>query len=62
MDRALDIEQLNIALGRHDNLPTPEELSGIIADAELQLLLQKEDIEDKASWDVLTRLVSVLEL
>jgi len=39
MERAIDIDLLRMALGQHEILPTPEELSSLLADAELQILL-----------------------
>jgi len=44
MDRALDPELLSLALGRYENLPSPEEVSELLTNAELALLLRKAEI------------------
>jgi len=47
MERALDPELIGIALGSHENLPTPEEVSGLLAEAELALLLHKPEVSEQ---------------
>jgi len=47
MERALDPELISIALGSHENLPTPEEVSRLLAEAELALLLHKPEISEQ---------------
>ena len=47
MDRALDPELLNLALGQHESLPTPQRLSELLAEAELALLLRKPELSDE---------------
>lgn len=46
MDRALDPELLSLALGEHEALPLPEEVSRLLAEAELALLLRKPKISE----------------
>lgn len=41
MERALDPKLLALALGHHETLPTPENLSELLARAELGLLQRK---------------------
>ncbi|MFC1989611.1 DEAD/DEAH box helicase [Chloroflexota bacterium] len=47
MERALDPELIGIALGSHENLPTPEEVSRLLAEAELAILLRKPEISEE---------------
>lgn len=47
MERALDPELIGIALGSHENLPTPEEVSRLLAKAELALLLRKPEVSEQ---------------
>jgi len=47
MDRALDPELLSLALGRYENLPSPEEVSELLTNAELALLLRKPEISEE---------------
>lgn len=47
MERALDPELIGIALGSHENLPTPEEVSRLLAEAELALLLRKPEVSEQ---------------
>ncbi len=47
MERALNPELLSLALGQHDSLPTPEELSSLLAEAELQILLGDPQQEEQ---------------
>ena len=47
MDRALDPELLGQALGQHERLPSPEELSELLAAAELGLLLREPEIPEE---------------
>jgi hypothetical protein len=44
MDRALDPRLIAIALGDHESLPSPEEVSQLLASAELALLLQSPEV------------------
>jgi hypothetical protein len=46
MDRALDPELLSLALGEHEALPSPEEVSELLAEAELALLLREPEISE----------------
>ena len=41
MDRALDLELLAGAVGRHERLPAPAELRQLLADAEVSLFVQR---------------------
>jgi len=43
MERALNPDLLRLALGQHDSLPSPEELSEILARVELGLLLRNSE-------------------
>src|SRR5262245_33325100 len=45
MERALNQSLLNLALGRHDNLPSVAELSNLIAEAELSILIGNPQID-----------------
>lgn len=47
MDRALDPQLLGLALGEHVNLPAPEEVSRLLAEAELALLIHKPEISEE---------------
>ena len=47
MERALDPERIGIALGSHENLPSPEEVSRLLAEAELALLLHKPAVSEQ---------------
>lgn len=47
MDRALDIENLTIAVGNHVRLPDPDELRRLLADTEISLFTQQADIEEQ---------------
>ena len=47
MDRALDIENLAIAVGDHVRLPDPEALRQLLADAEISLFTQQASIEEQ---------------
>lgn len=47
MERALDPEIISIALGSHENLATPEEVSRLLAEAELALLLHKPEVSEQ---------------
>jgi hypothetical protein len=47
MDRALDPELLSLALGQYETLPSSEEISELLAEAELALLLQKPAISEE---------------
>mgnify|MGYP000093886243 CR=1 FL=1 len=47
MERAIDPNLLSEALGQHEVLPTPEELSSILAQAELQLLVKNFDQDER---------------
>ena len=47
MDRALDPDLLQLALGEADNLPSPDELSQLLAEAELALLLNDPSVSDE---------------
>jgi hypothetical protein len=47
MERALDPELLSLALGEHASLPSPEEISELLAAAELALLLREPEISDE---------------
>jgi replicative superfamily II helicase len=47
MERALDPQLLALALGQHENLPTPENLSELLATAELGLLQRKPAFSDE---------------
>jgi hypothetical protein len=47
MDRALDPELLSLALGQYETLPSSEEVSELLAEAELALLLQKPEISEE---------------
>lgn len=47
MDRAIDPQLLLLALGQHENLPSPEQLSELLAEAELNLLLQSDRIPEQ---------------
>jgi len=47
MERALNPELIGIALGSHENLPTPEEVSRLLAEAELALLLHKPEVSEQ---------------
>lgn len=46
MERALDPELLRLALGQHDALPSAEQISELIAQAELTLLLGNPQIDE----------------
>lgn len=46
MERALDPELLNLALGDHEALPSPEEISELLAEAELALLLRSPEVTE----------------
>ena len=46
MDRALDPELLSLALGEHEVLPSPEEVTELLAEAELALLLREPEISE----------------
>ena len=46
MDRALGPELLSLALGEHERLPSPEALSDLLAQAELDLLLRRPEVSD----------------
>lgn len=53
MDRALDPELISLALGPHENLPSPGRLSQLLAEAELALLLRRPELSDElivAAW------------
>ena len=45
MERALNPNLLNLALGQHDNLPSVAELSSLIAGAELSILIGSPQID-----------------
>lgn len=47
MERALDPELLRLALGQHQVLPSAEDLSELLAEAELALLLRDPSISDQ---------------
>jgi hypothetical protein len=47
MDRALDPELLSLALGQYETLPSSEEVSELLAEAELALLLQKPEVSEE---------------
>jgi len=47
MDRALDPELIRLALGSHENLPSAEEISQLLAEAELALLLHKPEVSEQ---------------
>jgi hypothetical protein len=47
MDRALDPELLSLALGQYETLPSSQEVSELLAEAELALLLQKPEISEE---------------
>ena len=47
MDRALDIENLTVAVGNHVRLPDPEELRELLADTEVSLFTQQASIEEQ---------------
>ncbi|MBK8903106.1 MAG: DEAD/DEAH box helicase [Anaerolineaceae bacterium] len=47
MERSLNPELLNLALGQHEILPSPQELSQLLADAELALLLRDQNVPDQ---------------
>jgi superfamily II DNA/RNA helicase len=47
MERSLNPDLLGLALGEHEALPSPEELSQLLANAELALLLYDQDIPDE---------------
>jgi len=47
MERALDPALIDIALGSHENLPTPEEVSNLLAEAELAILLHKPEVSEQ---------------
>lgn len=46
MERALDTELLSLALGEHSALPSAEEVSSLIARAELALLLGNPEVDE----------------
>ncbi len=45
MERALNPDILRLALGKHDVLPSAEEVTGLIAQAELSMLLSKPQVD-----------------
>ncbi|AGB26822.1 superfamily II helicase (plasmid) [Mycobacterium sp. JS623] len=47
MERSLDLQLLDEALGGRTGLPTPEELQQLMADAEVQLLLRQSSIDQQ---------------
>ena len=47
MERALDLAALADALGIHRELPTPDELQSLMADAEVGLFLQRTDLDER---------------
>ena len=47
MERALDPELIRIAVGPHDSLPSPEELSRLLAEAELALLIHNPEVPER---------------
>lgn len=53
MERALDPERLATALGEHDDLPTVDELTRAIGEAELNVLLTRGDVSEdlhRTAW------------
>lgn len=47
MERSLDPELLSLALGQHNNLPTPRELSELMAQAELAILMGTPQVSEE---------------
>jgi len=47
MERALNPQLISLALGQHENLPTPERLAELLAEAELALLLGRSGRADE---------------
>jgi hypothetical protein len=57
VERALDPDRLRLALGDHDALPSPQELSDAIADAEVRALLGPVALSDQTlsvAWYLLS--------
>ncbi len=53
MDRALNLETLNSALGYHPRLPNPDDLQRLLTDTELRLFTRQGGIDDQlldAGW------------
>ncbi len=46
MERSLDPELLGLALSQHESLPSPSELSALLAQAELAVLLRRPEVSD----------------
>jgi hypothetical protein len=47
MERSLNPELLGLALGEHEALPSPEELSQLLANAELALLMRDQNVPNE---------------
>ena len=47
MERALNPELISIAIGENPNLPSPEEISSLLAEAELAILLRRPEISER---------------
>jgi replicative superfamily II helicase len=47
VERALDPELIRIAMGENPNLPSPEEISNLLAEAELAILLRSPEISER---------------
>lgn len=47
MERALNPELISIAIGENPNLPSPEDISNLLAEAELAILLRRPEISDR---------------
>ncbi len=47
MERSLNPDLLGLALGEHEALPSPEELSQLLANAELALLMRDQNVPDE---------------